>query len=75
MKESYENYKGLYKFIEESIDKNMQHLYGQELELTNDMIMMMPNKIDKINYGMMSPLEWLSIKINLWINIIMHLMK
>ena len=35
----------------------MQHLYGQELELTNDMIMVMPNKIDKINYGMMNPLE------------------
>ncbi len=22
------------------------------------MIVMMPNKIDKINYGMVSPLEW-----------------
>jgi len=26
------------------------------LELTNDMIVMMPNKIDRINYGMVSPL-------------------
>ncbi len=34
----------------------MIHLYGQQLELTNDMILMMPSKIDKINYGMMSPL-------------------
>ena len=36
------------------------------MKLTNDMIAMMPNKIDKINYGMVSPLEWMMCL--LWLN-------
>jgi hypothetical protein len=60
LKESYDNYSALYKYIETvSVQDNKKFagVYDQELKLTNDMIVMMPNKIDKINYGMVSPLE------------------
>lgn len=48
------------------------------MELTNDMIIMMPNKIDKINYAMMSPLEWVSdwfviYSINIYIDMYLYI--
>jgi hypothetical protein len=60
LKESYDNYTALHKYIETvstQDNKKFAGVYDQELKLTNDMIVMMPNKIDKINYGMVSPLE------------------
>ncbi len=59
LKDSYEQYSDLAKFIQKvsSSDPQFKGVYAKELELTNDMIAMMPNKIDRINYGMVSPLE------------------
>jgi hypothetical protein len=59
LKQSYENYSALAKFIQSvsNLDIKLKNAYVKELELTNDMIAMMPNKIDRINYGMVSPLE------------------
>ncbi len=59
LKDSYEQYSDLAKYIQKvsSSDPQFKGVYAKELELTNDMITMMPNKIDRINYGMVSPLE------------------
>ena len=67
LKESYEQYSDLSKYIQKisTSDTKFKTVYSKELELTNEMILMLPNKIDRINYGMVSPLEWENFKIDL----------
>lgn len=54
LKESWNRYKNVAEFI----NKNpLKEHFEKELEMTQEMIVMLPSKIDRVNYGQISPFE------------------
>jgi KIF-binding protein len=51
LKESFELYKAVLDYIKKDIPAEFRDSFNQELALTNDMVAMMPAKIDRVNYG------------------------
>lgn len=54
LKESWELYKAINTYIDTEVDKQFKNCFEKEVELTKEMIAMMPQKIDKVNYGQMN---------------------
>ena len=50
-------YNGIIDYIKKDIPEDLRHCFDKELDLTKEMIAMMPTKIDKINYGQLSYLD------------------
>ena len=57
LKESWELYKSIITYIDTEVSKEFRRSFEKEVELTKDMIAMMPSKIDKVNYGQLSFLD------------------
>lgn len=55
LRKSWYKYKEVAEYIKTKAEPTEE--YDQELALTNDMITMLPNKIDRINYKQISPFE------------------
>lgn len=53
LKQSWQLYKGIISYIQD-IPEEFRGCFGKEVELTKDMIAMMPAKIDRVNYGQLT---------------------
>ena len=51
LKEALQLYEGILVYIGKAVPGNLQGEFVQEVQLTREMIAMMPSKIDRINYG------------------------
>lgn len=57
LKTSWELYQDIIRYIQSELPSQIRGAFEKEVELTRQMIAMMPNKIDRINYGQVSYIE------------------
>lgn len=57
LKESWQCYQDIITYIEKGVPAEIRSAFEKEVELTREMIAMMPAKIDRINFGPLTLLE------------------
>jgi len=51
------SYQAIIEYVKNEVPGDVRSAFDKEVELTREMIAMIPNKIDKVNYGQMNYLE------------------
>lgn len=57
LKESWRGYQDIIAYIEKAVPADIRAAFEKEVELTREMIAMMPAKIDRVNFGPLTLLE------------------
>ena len=54
LKQSWELYKSIIGYVEKDVAQEFRQCFVKEMELTREMIAMMPTKIDRVNAGQLT---------------------
>lgn len=57
LKEALHLYQDILNYVEKALPAAVRSAFEKEVELTREMIGMMPAKIDRVNYGPVTPLD------------------